>query len=452
MTSDPVDLGLPLDSAGAVRAIHARPSRSYRHEWWRESLRDRFWVLPAFLMVLGAALAVLTAEASKVGWFDGWPTGLKVSPASSQNILGLVATSTLTFVGVVFTITLVALQLASAQLSPRVIRTFVRSFVTRLTFGMFLATFTFSVVVLVLEGALRSDQAESRAVTAALFLVMASLIVFVVYVSATMKLLQVNWVLTVVANETRHAIDTTFPPEPAYTAVTPPALVADPVLVGLDGGRTLGTRIGVLLSLDQGGLVELAQRHGCVVQLLHRVGEYLPVGEPAFALHGGTAPPAAELLRCLHLGRARTLHQDPAYGIRQLVDVAIQALSPALNQPTTAVHTIDRLEDLLLRIAARPARTGVWTDGAGVARLIEPVDDWAYLVNAAFSEITYYGTGSVQVSRRLVACYPSMIEKIRLELRPPLQIRLADLLAAAADFPTETDRAVALLPDRRGLG
>jgi uncharacterized membrane protein len=147
----------------------------------REWERDRFWVLPSLLVLAGVVLAVLTAEAERLGIPTSWPSGLRVDPSAAGDILGVVAASMLTFVGVVFTLTLVALQLASAQLSPRVIRTFVRSGVTKAAFGIFLATFAYAVVAQVLEGARDNEPAQSRAVTMALVLVAASLAVFVVY-------------------------------------------------------------------------------------------------------------------------------------------------------------------------------------------------------------------------------------------------------------------------------
>ena len=131
----------------------------------REWERDRFWVLPSLLVLAGVVLAVLTAEAERLGIPTSWPSGLRVDPSAAGDILGVVAASMLTFVGVVFTLTLVALQLASAQLSPRVIRTFVRSGVTKAAFGIFLATFAYALVALVLEGAGDSAPAQSRAVT-----------------------------------------------------------------------------------------------------------------------------------------------------------------------------------------------------------------------------------------------------------------------------------------------
>ena len=302
----------------------------------REWMRDRFWVLPSLLVLAGVVLAVLTAEAERLGIPTSWPSGLRVDPSAAGDILGVVAASMLTFVGVVFTLTLVALQLASAQLSPRVIRTFVRSGVTKAAFGIFLATFAYAVVAQVLEGARDNEPAQSRAVTMALVLVAASLAVFVVYVTATMKLLQVSWVITAVANETRAAVAANYPAADGYLQTNPPRLSADPRVVRLVArdGRGYRGSLGVVLGIDRARLVTLARRRRCVLELVVRVGEYVPTGGAVFAVHGPIPPSDDELLACVHLGRARTLYQDPSFGLRQLVDVASRhSRPPSTSRP-----------------------------------------------------------------------------------------------------------------------
>ncbi len=308
----------------------------------------------------------------------------------------------LTFVGVVFTITLVALQLASAQLSPRVIRTFVRSGITKLAFGLFLATFAYAIIVIVVEGASSRASVRRLAVTLGVLFVLASLVVFVVYVTATMRLLQVSWVVTVVADETRRVLARERPVAASYLTAPAPQLDQDPRVVRLKAERNDGSggEFGVILGVDRGRLVQLGQQYDCLLQLLPKVGEYLPIGASLVAVHRGAGPPDDTVRGCVHLGRSRTMYQDPLFGLRQLVDVASQALSPAINQPTTAVVVIDRLEELLLRIARRPQPTGFFVDTDGVLRLMHPEPTWAETVDLAFTEVTIYGASSPTVIRR----------------------------------------------------
>jgi uncharacterized membrane protein len=427
----------------SVWALAAQTTSGYRRAWAREWLRDTFWPVPALLLALGVVLAAVTANAGRLGIPAVLREGPRVDPGETTSVLGIIASSTLTFLGVVFTLTLVALQLASSQLSPRVVRMFVRSGVTKLAFGILLAAFSYCVAFLVLEGG--HHAADSSGLAVAMALVTASLIVFLGYVATTMRLLQVAWVITRVAEETRAAIARDIPAAASYVQASPPELSTSPVTVRLAAGRRKS--LGVLQGVDHRRLVRLAERHDCVFQLLVRVGEYIPTGGRVIAVHQGTAdgraadgrgpprlaPPSTAILAGINVGRARTVYQDPSFGLRQLVDIAIQALSPAVNQPTTAVHVIDRLEDLVLRIGRLADRTGCYADQAGRVRFVEPAATWEEVLDLAFSEITGYGAGSVQVTRRLLAVYDALEAAVPAGRRPGVTARRAALLQESAD-------------------
>ena len=442
---------MPIASAKALRP----ESRSrFRVVLAQEWVRERFWVVPTVLLVAGVGLALAVSRVDSIPGLARVGGGLPVRASSAEALLGIIASSMLTFVGVVFTITLVALQLASAQLSPRVIRTFVRSGITKVAFGLFLATFGYAIVVIVVEGASSSPDVLRLAVTLGVLLVLASMVVFVVYVTATMRLLQVSWVVTAVAEETRRAISMNRPVAANYLSAAAPQTDQDPPVVRLEGWRGDGTsgKFGVILGVDRGRLVQLGQQYDCLLQFLPKVGEYLPIGAGIVAIHGRNGPPDDAIRGCVHLGRSRTMYQDPLYGIRQLVDVASQALSPAVNQPTTAVVVIDRLEELLLRIGQRPQPTGFFVDTDGVVRLMQSEPTWAETVDLAFTEIAIYGAPSPAVTRRLAAAYDRLHQSVPVDLRVDIarHIALLEPLASAAILPKHpmaTPR-----PDPRGLG
>lgn len=200
--------------------------------------------------------------------------------------------------------------------------------------------------------------------------------------------------------------------------------------------------------VDYGGLCDLAMRYGCVLELLVRIGEYVPDGGAVVTAYG-PPPPTRAVLAGLHLGRNRTLYQDPAFGFRELIDIAIQALSPAVNQPTTAIQVIDRLEDILIRIALRATPTGLFADEAGTVRFMAPAPTWDEFLELAVSEITSYGAGSAQVARRLLATYDALEPVASEQSRAGLRERRAALLAESAR------RGVApgtLRADAMGLG
>jgi uncharacterized membrane protein len=431
-------------------ALAARPASGYRRAWVRERLADTFWPVPALLLAVGVVLAGIVARAGSLGLDGLLQVGPPVSAGETSNVLGIIASSTLTFLGVVFTLTLVALQLASSQLSPRVVRMFVRSGVTKLAFGLLLAAFSYCVAFLVLEGG--QHRADSAGLTVAMALVTASLIVFLGYVATTMRLLQVAWVITRVADETRASITANTPSAAEYRRAARPELAADPelvTLVTLGRRRRLspGVRQGVLQGVDHRRLVRLAARHDCVLELLVRVGEYVPAGAAVIAVHPGAGqppgpapagpplagPPLSAILAGLSLGRTRTVYQDPSFGLRQLVDIAIQALSAAINQPTTAVQVIDRMEDLILRIGRLPDRTGSYADAAGRIRVQDPVMTWDEILDLTFSEITSCGAGSTQVTRRLLALYDAVEAALPAGRRPAVAARRDALLQESAD-------------------
>jgi uncharacterized membrane protein len=435
-----------------VLAEAAVSSGGYRLRWAGEWVRERFWVIPAVLLALGTGLAVLTATGP--GFVGSWG-GFPADASWSSGFLESIAAATLTFLGVVFTLTLVALQLASSQLSPRVIRTFVRSGITRVAFGTQLAAFSYAVTALVISHG-HGGQPASRAVIVAAVLVAVSLAVFLGYVAGMMELLQVVEVIAAVARETKAAVAASWLPSRASRLAAAPARSASPALLRLPPrgrGRRGGTP-GRVLGVDHARLAELARRHDCVIELTVRMGEFVPSGGPFAAVHHGAVSDsqpvtAAAVAAAINFGRGRTLYQDPAFGLRQLADIAAQALSAAVNQPTTAVLVIDSLEDVLLQIARCPRQSGCYTDRDGTVRLIKPLPGWDDCLDLAFTEITAYGASSPQVARRLLAAYAALEAAAAPALRAGVAVRREELARqlAAGGLSGEALRA-----DPMGLG
>jgi uncharacterized membrane protein len=461
------------DQRGALPPVLAEPAVSsggYRVRWAAEWMRERFWVIPAVLLVLGTGLAVLTAEGGALWHSLG---GLPADASWGSGFLESIAGATLTFLGVVFTLTLVSLQLASSQLSPRVIRTFVRSGITRVAFGTLLAAFAYSVTALVLSHG-RSGPAASRAVVVAAVLVAISLVVFLRYVASMMELLQVVDVISAVARETKAAVAASWLPPPASRPAAAPARSDSPALLRLPAavrGRRRPAS-GRVLGVDHARLAELARRHRCLIELTVRMGEFVPAGGIFAAVHAGARPAgrpvparepvparaavpaaglvsAAEVAAAVNFGRGRTLYQDPAFGLRQLADIAAQALSPAVNQPTTAVLVIDSLEDILLQIACGPRQSGCYTDRDGTVRLVKPLPGWEDCLDLAFTEITVYGAASPQVARRLLACYATLEAAAGPARRAGVAARREELARLLASEGTAQQ---ALRADPMGLG
>jgi uncharacterized membrane protein len=409
-------------------------------EWRRESL----WLWPAIAAVgawVGGDLAArhLRSFTLHQGLF---PTNLD----DARTLLATIAAALLTFTGVVFSITLVALQMASTQYSPRVLRTFVRKPVTKLALSTFIATFVYSLTLLARVGAAgKAHTVPQGAVGLAYLLVMASVIVFVVFVHSTVRSMRVTYIIQAVFNETLDSARTSFAEASAYREAELPEMQS------IIGRIAFERRDATLDGIDAHRLVELAGAQECVLRLCVPVGTYVCRGEDVFEVLGGTPPELAEILKAMNCSPARTLYQDPSYGIRQLVDIAIRALSPAVNDPTTAVQSLDRLHAVLRAVAGRPDPTGCYLDSSGAVRLIEPVAGWDRLVDLAFTEIGLYGSGSPQVTRKLFAIFDDLDDCVPPDRRPSLDALRAWLRAEVERRPRlPGDKA--LVADPLGLG
>jgi uncharacterized membrane protein len=181
------------------------------------------------------------------------------------------------------------------------------------------------------------------------------------------------------------------------------------------------------------------------------VGTYITRGSEVFEVHGGVPPGNASVMATLDCSAVRTLYQDPSYGVRQLFDIACRALSPAINDPTTALQVLDRLHAIMCAVARRPDPTGVYLDSTGEVRLVVPVPGWDSLVDLAFTEIALFGSGSPQISRKLVSVYDDLAALVPAVRRAAIEHQRNWLSAEVSErhrLPVE----LVLTPDPRGLG
>ena len=213
-------------------------------------------------------------------------------------------------------------------------------------------------------------------------------------------------------------------------------------------------RAGVLTDFDEAGLTRLASHHDVAIEILCAVGDFVPRGAPLIRVFGTGGPDLANRLR-RHIGIAaeRTMIQDVAFGFRQLVDIAERALSPAMNDPTTAVQSLDRIHDLLRGLGARPFPSGVVHDDRGALRLVVPRESWQDLVTLSFAEIRAYGETSLQIARRLRAAFDDLIDFVAPERCEALEEMLGELRhGIERGFADPGDRERAEVPDAGGLG
>jgi uncharacterized membrane protein len=209
---------------------------------------------------------------------------------------------------------------------------------------------------------------------------------------------------------------------------------------------------GVILAFDAKGLIEVASRKDCVIRLVPQVGDFVPSGDPLFCVYGGDLS-GEDLRRSVVFGVERTTEQDPGFVFRIIVDIAIKALSPAINDPTTAVSCIDQLHRLLRRVGQRDLGDGKLRDGKGTVRVIFPTPDWKDIVHLAVSEIMHYGADSVQVIRRLRAMLTDLLEHLPEQRAPEISAHLEMLdRVVTRTFIDPVERELAMSGDYKGVG
>lgn len=421
---------------------------------FRERLRDTFWFAPVVgllaVFVLWWGLSELdTRIVTYLREEEAYREleDLLDFAGDARTIVTTVSAAMMTFIGVVFSISLVAVQMASGQLTPRVVRIFVRSRISKLTLTVFLATFAFSLLVLTsYEGGADPDPRRVTSVPLlqsllTLGLVGLSLLLFVAYVSSTLRLMQVGPVLDHITRESLDALMR----QPLVPDLAPE--------LGPETARAAHRgRAGVLRSVRVPRLVRAARRHGVVLRLVPRAGDFLVPGTPVLAVHGGTLPPPGALRRTVLVGVERSLHQDPAFGLRQLSDIALRALSSSVNDPTTAVQCLDRIVQFLSVAVHLPLGPLHHRDRRGEVRLVQEVPGWTELVDLAFEEIRGCAASSPQVTRRFLAGLDDLLLLASEERGKPL-LRHRALLVEAVErtVPEAAGRAFALRPDRQGI-
>ena len=355
-----------------------------------------------------------------------------------------------TFIVFVSSALLVAVQLASSQLTPRIIAIVFRDPVTKYSLTVFVFTFTFSLAALV---RIRTTVPLLTAHLAA-YSCLASLGVFLYLIDHVGKALRPSGALWAVASLGATVIESVYPQAPGRVAGRGRRRPAE----SLDGRayvrRSRTRRDGVVLAFDMPGLVALAERADCVIEMVPQVGDFVAVGDPLFRVfQGGAALPADALCQSVAVGQERTLEQDPAFAFRIMVDIASKGLSPAINDPTTAVLAMDQIHHLLRNVGSRRLDDGRVCDAAGRLRLVYRTPDWEDFVRLAVTEIRQFGGASIQIARRLRAMLENLIQTLPPERAPLLRQELTLLHRSAERFFTEPeDRAMAEVSDFQGVG
>ena len=412
-------------SRGAVPKVR-------RLTWWAR-VWTPFWAVPAAFALIALALGVALPEADR--WLRAYvlwvfPGG----PVAARDVLTTIASAMISTTGVVFSLTMVVLQLASSQFTPRVLGSFLSSRVVQGTFGVFIGTFVFSLTVL------RSvlDQTDTDpgfvprvSVSFAFVLALACVACLLAFIRHITEMIQVSRVISRVGNQTMALVERVFPPE------------VDPGSGGPGWSPDVGSsrhevllddRHGHVDEIDLHGLVRIAEQAEGVFVLAAPLGSFRTHGQRVGVLWGGRFDEevACGVNAALELTNQRSMRQDVTFGFRQLIDIGERALSPGVNDPTTASQVIDELHRILREVVQRRPTSPYLTTEGGVVRVVAPTLSATELIRFAVEELAHYGAESIQIPRRvhgmladLESCalpqYRDAINRLGRDLVPPAQ-------------------------------
>jgi uncharacterized membrane protein len=404
-------------------------------------LSTGLWFVPLMCVLAGVGLSVGTMALDQAYDYALIPPSISGGPDAALETLGTVAASMVSLAALVLTITMVVVQLAMGQFSPRIVQRILQDKPSQFAIGVFVGTFAHAMLALREVQTGGDGVVPGLAVVVAFALVIVSIMVLVWYVHHIGRKLRVSALIELVGADTRNLLERVYANPGATPRLERPTIGAP--------------HSGVIIRIDHHALVRIAEAGNGVLALKPALGEFVPAGAPVFEIAGaGARVDADAALRALTFGLERTLDQDVAYGLRMLVDIAERSLadSPFLD-PTTAVQAIDRLHDCLRQLAPRPFPDGRYRDKNGDVRLITPAMTWDDYVHLAVDEIRMAGAGSPQVARRLRAALQDLLTIAPPDRQGALQAQLA-LLQAGLErtIGDGSDRTAATHGDPSGLG
>lgn len=406
-------------------------------------LRNSIWVFPVIGIIAGLMTVALLNRVDRALGLE-----IKLDADAARTVIGTVAGSMFTLVVVSSSAILVTIQLASAQLTPRIVTLVYRSRIRKLCLTAFAFTFTFSV------GALVRIETSVPLLTsyAAAYGFLINLALFLYFIDGMGKALRPNSALRVVGIAGRDVIKSVYP---SKLKRDQPLVLKPLESLKQEPSRVISNEIdGVVIAFDHRGLIALAEEAKCLIELVPQVGDFIAEGDPLFRIFSGGETLSEDKLRdSVAFGPERTLEQDPTYAFRVIVDIGSKALSPAINDPTTAVMAIDQLHHLLRNVGGRNLANGRERDSSGELRLVYRTPDWEDFVHLAVTELRQYGGDSIQIVRRLRAMLDNLIETLPERRAPMLRLELSLLQASAKRmFVDLYDQSLAETGDLQGMG
>ena len=387
-------------------------------------------MLPSAICVAAFALALILPEVDR-RFFGDQDLLFSGNAGSARSLLGTIATAMISVTGLVFSITIVVLQLASSQFTPRLLGDFLRRRIVQVTLGIFTSSFLYALAVLrsVRGGDDTAEFVPQLSVTFAFVLVLASVALFFAFIQHITQTIQVDQTIDRIQRSAAVEMGRGWPdgtddsPELEWVPDPSPRAV------------TAEDRHGVVERVELTDLVRAAARADVVIELRFRPGDVIYEGQELALVHRGRGADLDEVIDAVNaavtLGRTRSVDQDPQFAVRQLVDIAESALSPGINDPTTAVQVLDKLHRLLRTAVGRPEVSPLLLDGAGTIRVVDRPFTLADLLDLALDEIAHYGADDIQVPRRIRGLLDDLLTVARPEHRRLIAAKRAQLGTAA---------------------
>lgn len=370
------------------------------------NLRGGFLVRPLIIaFTLGLAGGIVSYLEDLFPGISSWvPSSVFPShadPLVAQAILGNIATAVMTVVSIVFAILLMSLTLASMQFSPRIIVSFAKDRVTQWTLGIFLGTFSYCIAALPGAHNIPDPKEPVLTVMGAMALSFACVCCLLFFIHHISQAISVNYIVARIATETEGIIDEMMP-NPA-TAPTGNTVEGFP---NNEPEESICSReSGYIRFINVNALVTFATENKLRIRILRRVGHFIPEGVPLLMVNGAepiSDDDVATLLRSFDIGPSRTLQQDVEFGVLQIVDIGLKAISPAVNDPSTGISCVDHLGRVMIRYGSREIPESIYYDTAGNARVYLPWMNFSKMLDSAFEQMRLYSRSDLAVSLRLM--------------------------------------------------
>jgi uncharacterized membrane protein len=397
--------------AGAEETVAARRlSARERAPLWsmrlhaRETLAHSVVIVPTMYLLAALGLGIVVPAIDRSGTGGGL---LGVTPDEAQSILESIAAGMIAFSGLVVSVAVLVVQFGAGQYSPRLVPSFRRDAVIKNALGLFVAPGVYALVAVANVGGSTSDHVGTATVLVALALMFAALVALFRFIGRLLDLMRPRRIYARLLEGFALAVENVYP-QPSTAEVELRPVPSAPVSATLRHRH----RNELLIGVDRARLVRAAHAAEAVVEVTAPIGSHVGDDTPIVLVRGGSSIDPTALRDALTFADGRRIEEDPAFAIRCTVDVAIRALSPAINDPTSAVEGLDALEVMLIRLGRRRLQGSAIEDDDGQVRLLLPSPDWDELVDLALTEIRWYGADAPQVARRMTALLDRLSESL----------------------------------------